>query len=378
MSDSLVRVFKAGRMGNPLAGAKSGAGATRGTRQVVAARHPPRSTEAAYPLAGSSAGLGSPRDQRRLGRNLPPYLGCIPKQPDFADKRLARCGGVRAQRGFHPLWPHSMGLAPGPSLKGASAELQFERRKPLDSHLGLFRLARPLLGESLPPVRGGNCRRGSLLSGAPDHDRARGARGGRSHPLVVRSALGAKSVFSQPRRGARATNLLRPRRPDPPPAVGQQNAGWGGEHASAWRPGRSGAKATRAWDRRASSFAAQIAPSGCLFVCWRPGPSRAAGAEARRRRSRAAARGFDGRSAPGSARRPRGIVCSFVKLGVALRFRGIDNDPSAGSVDFHSVIGGRTAKRRPRSNTSPDHSIGRAAVCTKGGGVVSELMTCAY
>ncbi|KAG9438813.1 hypothetical protein H6P81_021218 [Aristolochia fimbriata] len=153
-------VFQGGSNGEPwLAGAKA-----RRCRENASVVAPPSSvTEAAYRGRDHPPGLGGPRDQRRsapesaadrlspsrittgaspgpirfppdnfkhsltlfsksfssfpraLGRNLPPYLGCIPKQPDFADSASRGATGS-ALRGCHPLLaPHSMGLAPGPS-----------------------------------------------------------------------------------------------------------------------------------------------------------------------------------------------------------------------------------------------------------------------
>ncbi|KAG9438819.1 hypothetical protein H6P81_021224 [Aristolochia fimbriata] len=437
--------FKTGRMGSPLADAKS-AQVPRNA-SVRSQRHPPRSTEAAYPRAGSSAGLGSPvtsvgrRPSRRrdrlspiraltrriagphplpsrqfqalfdslfkvlfifpsrylfaiglsplfsLGRNLPPYLGCIPKQPDSPTTPRSAAGSGH-NGGCHPLWPHSMGLAPGPSHEGGFCKLQLSGEKPLDSHLGLFGWLRPLLGESLGP----------LEPGPGTATRATQGQGGRSHHSSCRSALGAKCFSANLARGGKDDQSARPRRPAAPPAVGQQGTGWG-ENTSGVTPRQTRWFAGFCNSHQVSHFAtffidarAKISvaesrvrlpcsrsgrtpwgpapsslsstdrrPSGCSCVRV-PGPSLGAGAESPSAPGRlTVARGFDGRSrdrpAPVARAGHRGAA-SFAWGGAS--FRGIDNDPSAGSVDFHSVIGGEPPAS-PRSNTSPDHSIGRAA-----------------
>ncbi|KAG9438731.1 hypothetical protein H6P81_021326 [Aristolochia fimbriata] len=187
-----------------------------------------------------------------LGRNLPPYLGCIPKQPDFADKRLAVAAGSGHKRGCHPLWrPIPWDLRP--------------RVFPPD--LGCLIRARPRSAEAAAPA-------GVLLSGGLGPRPAPGGGGGRSHHSSCEVPLG-QSVFSQPRPGARATNLLAP-------ATRPHRQRWGSSRT------RGGGRL-----RRRGAQAASRTVAG-------------AGAETRRRPV-SSGEGFDRRFAPGSARRPRGI-----------------------------------------------------------------------
>ncbi|KAG9438729.1 hypothetical protein H6P81_021324 [Aristolochia fimbriata] len=241
-----------------------------------------------------------------------------------------------------------MGLAPGPS-KGGFCGTTIERRKPLDSHLGLFRLARPLLGESFgcsppdlgclirarPPVRGGKLPGGGPLERGlgPRLEPTRGP-GRAEPPLVVRSALGAK-CFQPTSPGGQGRPICSPRRP-------ARRQRWGGSRrgvgencvgvAPRQRPDRRGALAlkpvgARSWQRRGDST---------------------------------------GVSHPAAPVAPEGASCAAsLSLGGA-SFRGIDNDPSAGSphgnlVQWTFIALSANRQRRPRSNTSPDHSIGRAA-----------------
>ncbi|KAG9438839.1 hypothetical protein H6P81_021244 [Aristolochia fimbriata] len=413
--------FKAGRMGSQLADAKSAQVPSR-ARPVVA-RHPPRSARAAYPRAGSSARAWVARDQRRsapesaadrlspstrsteariarphplpsrqfqalfdslfklsvsrrylaLGRNLPPYLGCIPKQPDFADKRLAVGGGVRAQRGCHPLWrPIPWDLRPV-RRRGRFCRLQFERRKPLDSHTGLFPFARPLLGESFGcshltwgrnPEQGlrsagGNCRQGVLLSrGLGPRLEPRRAREGGATTVVVPKCPWGKVFFQPTSPGGKGDQSARP---DDPPAPSGGAAGHGGggtrrRGAQADFDGsrdsaihtkyrifasrsssiarakisvaesrvrlpcsRSDAKATPAWDRLALPLLTwhRSRPSGCSCVRVPDRRGRLDAEPVGARSLTLSGEGFDGRLAPAAPVAQRGIVCSFVKLGRA-------------------------------------------------------------
>ncbi|KAG9438683.1 hypothetical protein H6P81_021372 [Aristolochia fimbriata] len=446
-------VFQGGSNGEPAGPAPKAAQVPRGNASVVVA--PPSSvTEAAYRGAGSSAGLGSPvtsvgrRPSRRrtgsrrpaldrriarphplpsrqfqalfdslfkvlfifpsryllaiglsplaLGRNLPPYLGCIPKQPDFADS-ASRCDGVRAAGLSPSLAPHSMGLAPGPSRRAASANYNSSGESRSILILGLFGLARPLLGESFgcshltwganpskASVRGGNCRQGSSSEPGPrTRPSPRGAREGGATTRRAKCPWG--KVFSANlARGARTTNLLAPRRPPRRRQRWGQQSGGGGRLRRAWRPGRctldlvaSGATCVQRL-RWFAGFCNSHQVSRIRFVLHRSrepryplprvvlgyrvesGPPRAssfawhrsrpvvvrvfasrtvagAGAETRRRPV-AKRRGFDGRFAPGRARRPAGHR----------------------SVDF-IALSAANRQASPAIEHFTDHSIGRAA-----------------
>ncbi|KAG9438590.1 hypothetical protein H6P81_021462 [Aristolochia fimbriata] len=140
---------------------------------------------------------------RALGRNLPPYLGCIPKQPDFADSTSRWCDGV--------------GTPGAVTLSGAPFHGTCARGC---SHLtwGAIR-ARPRSAEA-------SCPAGVLLSGASDDLSPWGGGGGTT---TRRAGCPWGKVFSATlAEGARATNLLSPRRPAPPPAVGGGAEGGGG------------------------------------------------------------------------------------------------------------------------------------------------------
>ncbi|KAG9438818.1 hypothetical protein H6P81_021223 [Aristolochia fimbriata] len=211
-----------------------------------------------------------------LGRNLPPYLGCIPKQPDFADS-ASRSRGVRAQRGCHPLWrPIPWDLRPRvfPPDLGCNPSKASGPRRQLPAGVLLSRG----LGPRLPSPRGAG-------EGGATTRRAKCPWG--------------KVCFSANLAGGRATNLLAPATRPHPPAVGAAGTRGGGEHV-----GR-GAQ--------------------------RPGPSRALALNPSAPVANAARRGirqaFRTRQRPS----PSGASCAAsLSLGGA-SFRGIDNDPSAGS-----------------------------------------------
>ena len=82
-----------------------------------------------------------------LGRNLPPDLGCIPKQPDSptAPRGAAGSGhdGAVTLSGapFQGTWARSV-------AEDASTDYNSEGWKPTDSQAGLFPVRSPLLGES--------------------------------------------------------------------------------------------------------------------------------------------------------------------------------------------------------------------------------------
>ncbi|KAG9438821.1 hypothetical protein H6P81_021226 [Aristolochia fimbriata] len=158
-----------------------------------------------------------------LGGPGPPYLGCIPKQPDFAD--IAPPSRQGSGNWGHPLWPHSMGLAPGPSRRGAS-----DTEAAKAARFSSWALpVRPLLGESFKasPVRE------EAAAGRVPLERGLGPdpepRGGAGRPgATTRRAevpLGQK-CFQPTSPGGRATNLL----PGDPARASGGAAGGGGEH----------------------------------------------------------------------------------------------------------------------------------------------------
>ncbi|KAG9438820.1 hypothetical protein H6P81_021225 [Aristolochia fimbriata] len=419
-------VFQGGSNGEPLARRQERAGATRNASGVSATLLGPQRRR----IRGRDhpPGLGSPRDQRRsapvgggpalavpasdraspapirfppdnfkhsltlfsksffifpsrLGRNLPPYLGCIPKQPDFADNasavRRGRTGGAVTLSGAH-----SMGLC-ARSVEGRLLQnYNSSGEKPLDSHLGLFRLARPLLGESFGcshltwghnPSKASGSRRqlpgqGSLQSRGLGHDTEPTQGPGRAEPPLssCRSALGAKCFSANLAGGARAIICCAPAtRPAPPPAVGQQGTG-GGEHV--------GRDALADFDgSRDSAIHTKYRIFASFFIDREPRYPlprvvlgyRVRGRTPKTRRtylrflfawhsrgrvvcsmcsSSGPSRGWTlSPSAPGRARRgdstgvctaapaALGASCAASFAWVALRLGGIDNDPSAGS-----------------------------------------------
>ncbi|KAG9444634.1 hypothetical protein H6P81_015974 [Aristolochia fimbriata] len=375
------------------------------SREVVA---PPSSVrEATYPLAGSSAGLGvapvtsvgrrlevgggpalavprSDRAHRRphplpsrqfqalfdslfkvlfifpsrylfaiglarylaLGRNLPPYLGCIPKQPDSPTTPRSATGsghnGAVTLSGapFHGTCARSV-------AKDASADYNSngENRSIL------------ILGSSRPPVREATAGRGPLEPGPRDDlSHATGAWEGGATTSSCEGALGAKCFSANLARGARATNLLRP---DDPPARRQRwgSRARGGENTSGVTPrqvtvfevGRHG---HASWGPpRASSLNSTVAPEW-LFVCSRPGPSRAADAEPVGAGREREARGFDGRFAPGRAPVAAGHRVQLVRLG---RARFVESTMILPQVQWTSrnVIGGE-----PPTSPRSEHFTG--------------------
>ncbi|KAK0594305.1 hypothetical protein LWI29_011288 [Acer saccharum] len=81
-----------------------------------------------------------------LGRNLPPDLGCIPKQPDSQTAPRDATGSGR-DGAFTLSAPLSRGLGPGPPLR-TLLQTTIRTPKALDSQAGLFPVRSPLLGES--------------------------------------------------------------------------------------------------------------------------------------------------------------------------------------------------------------------------------------
>ncbi|KAI3481446.1 hypothetical protein L1887_56121 [Cichorium endivia] len=83
-----------------------------------------------------------------LGRNLPPYWGCIPKTTRLADS-ASWCDRVRARRGSHPLWrPLPGDLGPVRPLR-TLLQTTIRTARPSDFQAGLIPVRSPLLRESL-------------------------------------------------------------------------------------------------------------------------------------------------------------------------------------------------------------------------------------
>ncbi|KAG9438594.1 hypothetical protein H6P81_021466 [Aristolochia fimbriata] len=251
-------------------------------------RHPPRSTSGGVSLGGIIRRACRRRDQRRsapesgdrialavraltrriaaphplpsrqfqalfdslfkpLGGIYRPIWAAFPNNPTSPTTPRGRGGGP-GTTGCHPLAPHSMGLAPGPVAEGASADYNSERRKPLDSHLGLFgslpvtrgilRVFPPDLGsQSEQGLRsGGNCRAGVPLERGPrTRLEPRRAWEGRSHHCRP-GALGAKCFSANLARGGQGRPICCARRPADRQRWGSRARG-GGEHAGRG-PGR--------------------------------------------------------------------------------------------------------------------------------------------
>ncbi|KAI3475458.1 hypothetical protein L1887_63146 [Cichorium endivia] len=82
-----------------------------------------------------------------LGRNLPPYWGCIPKQPDSQTAPRGATGP--GTTGLSPsLAPPSRGLGPGPPLR-TLLQTTIRTARPSDFQAGLIPVRSPLLRESL-------------------------------------------------------------------------------------------------------------------------------------------------------------------------------------------------------------------------------------
>ncbi|KAM7459823.1 hypothetical protein LguiA_036193 [Lonicera macranthoides] len=133
-----------------------------------------------------------------LGRNLPPYWGCIPKQPDSPTAPRGATGsghdGALTLSGAP-----SRGLGPGPPLR-TLLRLQFGRRGRPILKLGCSRaVVRRRVRVTWSPERRG------------PHDVIRGML---RPPLVVTSAAG-DSILGQPRPGAREAIVRTPRRSRP-------------------------------------------------------------------------------------------------------------------------------------------------------------------
>ncbi|KAG9444692.1 hypothetical protein H6P81_016032 [Aristolochia fimbriata] len=381
---------QAGRMGSPLAAPRA-RGATRARASVKGA--PPSSVRERRRIRWRviRPGLGSPRDPRRstprvewrTGSRRPVYdRGASPAPirfpPENFKHSLTLFSKVRAQRGCHPLWcPIPWDLRPV-RRRGRFCRLQFERRKPLDSHSGLFPVCSQLLGESLyvssPPLidmlklsgcshltwgrnpskasgHGGDCRQGSSSEPGPrTRLRATQGQGEGSHHSSCQSALGAKCFSGNLAREGKDDQSARPRRPAAPPAVGQEGTGWG-ENTSGVTPMQVRRRATpRGTATRFLFHLAQIAPSGCscVRVPDRRGSLTLSPSAGRERE----ARGLDGRFAPGRALIAAGHRVQLVRLG---RARFVESTMILQQVQWtsHNVIGGE-----PPTSPRSEHFTG--------------------
>ncbi|KAG9444724.1 hypothetical protein H6P81_016064 [Aristolochia fimbriata] len=330
-------VFQGGSNGEPADRHQERAGATRARpREGVA---PPSSVRRGSVSAGrdhppgawspvthvGTCSLSVSRRYLALGGIYRPIWAAFPNNPTSptTPQRSRRGPGTTGQS--PSLAPHSMGLAPGPS-RGALLRLHQRRKAARFSSWALPGSLRPLLGESLvtirarPPVTEATAGRGPLQSQGLGHDLSPRGRGGGGTTSSCRAPLG-QSVFSQPRPGGKDDQSARPRRPAEPPAVGQQGTGWG-ENTSGVTPrqvtvfevGRHG---HAAGDRLALPLSLGTDHAEWLFVCSRPGPSRAADAEPVGAGREREARGFDGRFSPGRAPVAAGHRVQLVRLGRA-------------------------------------------------------------
>ncbi|KAG9438598.1 hypothetical protein H6P81_021470 [Aristolochia fimbriata] len=294
MSTPLVRGFKTGRMGSPLADAKSEV--PRGHAPAEVAKATLLGHRDDDPLAGSSAWLGrladplpvdaskskggsvSPSPRYDQGASPPPsaflptisstsltlfkvlfssflrplteftaLFGLHSQTTRLADNAaVAHCGpgttGCHSSRRPIP-WDLR------PSVQRTLADYT-ERRKAADSHIsgsfpfaatrGILLVFPPDLGshpKARPPGHGGNRRQGSLQSqGLWTPLRATQGQGGRSHHCQA-GALGAKCFSANLARGGQGRPSARPRRLTATARGGAAGHGWG-EHAGRGRPGR--------------------------------------------------------------------------------------------------------------------------------------------
>ncbi|KAI3476243.1 hypothetical protein L1887_62187 [Cichorium endivia] len=118
--------FKTGRMGCPQAGA--------GSTQVVSPRRrvlPTTIDATASPRAYDSSGFGRRTNPHRLGRNLPPYWGCIPQQPDSQTAPRGATGSghdgalTPLWRPFQGTWARSAAEDASPDYNSDSEAVRF-------------------------------------------------------------------------------------------------------------------------------------------------------------------------------------------------------------------------------------------------------------
>ncbi|CAL9142939.1 unnamed protein product, partial [Musa hybrid cultivar] len=112
MSDSLVRV----------------------SRRVGWGAHWPMPRSRGVPRGARRWRASCPRPHRRLGRNLPPDWGCIPKQPDSSTAPRGATGSEPDGALTLPGAPFQ-GLGPGPSLR-TLLQTTIQTTQPPDSQAG--------------------------------------------------------------------------------------------------------------------------------------------------------------------------------------------------------------------------------------------------
>ncbi|KAG9444625.1 hypothetical protein H6P81_015965 [Aristolochia fimbriata] len=433
--DSLVRGFKTGRMGSPLADAKSAAQVPRG--------HAPEVAQATLlghrdddPLGGiirpacrlADQGRSTPEVEGRIAFAVPkimtrriaapirfppdnfkhsltlfsksfssflkafdgiyrPYLGCIPKQPDSPTTPPVATGS--GHNGLSPLWrPIPWDLRPS-VRRGRLLQTIIERAKSRRFSYRALPVRSPLLGESFwcshltwgrirarPPGHGGNRRRGPFFvsQGLLDTTSSHAGPGRAEPPLSGRRPWG-KVFFSQPRGGARTTICSRPDDHRPTARGGGSRARVGRTRRARTprqsqdircRESRLGYPVRGGRTAALSFRLAQIAESGCSWCS--PRPPRVADAEPAGRRVANARRGDSTVCCDVAARR-RWASRQLARSLWSRRFVESINDPSAGSVDFRNVIGGRTANAAADPNTSPTiQSVGATGGVYKGQG----------
>ncbi|KAI3475307.1 hypothetical protein L1887_63321 [Cichorium endivia] len=91
-----------------------------------------------------------------LGRNLPPYWGCLSQTTRLADS-ASWCDRVRARRGSHPLWrPLPGDLGPGPPLR-TLLQTTIRTARPSDFQAGLIPVSLAVTKGILVHVHGSFC-----------------------------------------------------------------------------------------------------------------------------------------------------------------------------------------------------------------------------
>ncbi|KAG9444627.1 hypothetical protein H6P81_015967 [Aristolochia fimbriata] len=331
--------FQDGSNGEPAGRRQERAGATR-ARPGGGQGHPPRS-------------------QRRRSAGGIIRLALSPRGP----QPKATGSG---HNGLSPsLAPHSMGLAPvRPSAEDASADYNRTGEKPPILIRALFPFAAATRGILLvfPPDlgshpskasgHGGNRRQGSLSEPGPLDTHSSHAGPGRAEPPLSGRRPWGKVFFSQPRRGGKDHHLLADDDTADRPRWGSRARVGRTRRADAQSqdircPSRLGYRgfgrtpdagdrflSSLGTDRRKWLFVVFKAPT----VRWSPTPEPAG------RRSLTPGEGIR-RRCDSHTRRRWASWCSSLALVAPLR--GIDNDPSAGSVDFSQRYRAANRQRRP-------------------------------
>ncbi|KAG9438847.1 hypothetical protein H6P81_021252 [Aristolochia fimbriata] len=228
--------FKTGRMGSPLADAKSASRCHEGTPAEVATPHPPRSQRRRSAGGIIRPGLVAPRTRRPpLTEFTASIWAAFPNNPTRRQRQKATGSG---HNGLSPSLGRPIPWDLRPSVAGR-LQTTLNGRKAADSHTGLFPFAATTTRGILQGLRvtEATAGQGSFQSqGLDTHFEPRRAREGGA-TTVRAGALGAKCFSANLARGARTTTCSLARRltPDRPPG-GQQ--GTGGENTPGGRPGR--------------------------------------------------------------------------------------------------------------------------------------------